>query len=435
MNLRYQVDEGGLTLVELLVTLMVVSLIIISVPASFRSGTQVWEKTGRHSEALQNVLVGVEEMTREIRQAKYVTGVSGEDDDAVYIQFSNRDSVATMYQYESGYLRYGSSDLAGPVDSLKFICYDEDDEPTTTPDRIRAVQLQLVVSDEGGIDPIPLSSRVYIRDLILAGYDSDDDDDDGDFLPGGGVGPFVFFGSGGLQIKNNATIDGNIGANADVSLGNGATINGTIMHLSGGVLDEQNPDQIVYEDEVAGAFYVLPQPDTVFAAGSEEIDKDSTLPPGSYGDVNLGSNNTLDLSAGVYYFRNITAKNKLTLNIKLDSGDGNIRIFVGSKENPQDGKVVIGNEFTVNIDGGDASNVYIETNYRSVLAEPDDFAVKMGQNIVWQGMIYAPYGHVQIVDGEIAGSIICGGYLEIHNSSGAEYVPNYAAPDYWPPPE
>ena len=60
-------DESGLTLVELMVTVVMVGLLIIAIPAQFKSGTGIWEKGERHAEVMQNALIGMEQMNRELK--------------------------------------------------------------------------------------------------------------------------------------------------------------------------------------------------------------------------------------------------------------------------------------------------------------------------------------------------------------------------------
>ena len=93
MKRTNNISESGFTLIEILLVLLILAMILIAAPATFRSGTQVWEKGDRHAEVLQNALIGMEEMTRDLRQASRVTDVSAPDASNGYIEFEYRDDT------------------------------------------------------------------------------------------------------------------------------------------------------------------------------------------------------------------------------------------------------------------------------------------------------------------------------------------------------
>ena len=139
MRQGYDLNERGVTLIELMVVAFLVAMIITVMPTSFRGGTQVWQKGDRHSEVVQNSLVAMEEMAREIKQADSIIAVSGsantngyirlkygdltdEDDDSITdedkyqeYEFATSDYLQHDYSYDPGGDPIAPEELAGPL--------------------------------------------------------------------------------------------------------------------------------------------------------------------------------------------------------------------------------------------------------------------------------------------------------------------------------
>ncbi len=452
MNMRsaYSLkNESGLTFIELLVMALVVSMILIAIPASFRSGTGIWDKGRRHNEMLQNALVGMEDLTRELRQAKDIRAISPSGASNGYIDFRYKDDIDgdgdkeyryQKYEYNGteDYLQYAWSSneatdlssnthlLAGPVNSFTLTSYkgysldgegNMVEQQATLPDeidKIRSVRIKMITYDgEGKVNPIPLSARVYLRTWGQQFVTNN----------------FAIFGDDGVDLGDQPLYIGfyvdpsNIGAKDGIYVGSHTTINGDVHHASGGEFTEGNQDVILNGEDYGADEYVLmpcvadfndPQwwgeaapPDSqgsVTVSQSEEI----SLYSGVYDDLDMANNSVLNLSAGTYRFSSITADNGVSLNI--DASGGDVRVFV-------DGICVFGNAFQIiPIDGGGAENIYFETHYvQNYNVNPaDDPAWAMGQNAFWLGTIYAPYGDINVTDGIISGQLLSGGSISVH---------------------
>ena len=149
----------------MLIVLSMMAMVILAITPHFRSGRQTWDIVGdRHADVLQNSRIGMDKMTRELRQALSFSASGGD-----YVEFVDREDNNARFQYSAGYLQYGPPDslnvLAGPIDNLSFIYYKEDGvTQAATPEEIRSVLIQLTASDsEGIVEPITLSSRVFVR--------------------------------------------------------------------------------------------------------------------------------------------------------------------------------------------------------------------------------------------------------------------------------
>ena len=336
----------GMTLVELLVTALVVSMILLALPASFRGGTEAWEKGNRHSEVVQNALVGMEELTRELRQAKDIRAISPSGASNGYIDFRYKDDIGgykyQKYEYNGteDYLQYAwsgdeavhlssnLSPLAGPIDSLTFTAYKEytlDEEgdiveqQATLPDeidQIRAVHIKMVTyDDQGKVNPVPLSARVYLRTWIRHTMSDQ----------------FAIFGDDGVELDDQPILIGsfpfqpsNVGANADIIVGQHNIINGALHHGAGGALIAQETDVYWQADYGYDEYILMPcvtdfgdskwwdgtDPDYPLWAGADpDVDNGDlklkngetlTIAPGRYRAATFGNNATLKMSAGTY---------------------------------------------------------------------------------------------------------------------------------------
>lgn len=116
------------------------------------------ETAGADSEMVQNARVLNEQLYRQLAQAKRITAVSGSTDVDGYVEFEDADETTQRCQRaSSGYVEFGAvgdlSDLAGPVEYLKFTCYDGNDPTTQTvvPDHIRLVTWEARLDSAGAL--------------------------------------------------------------------------------------------------------------------------------------------------------------------------------------------------------------------------------------------------------------------------------------------
>ena len=416
-NQGWNASESGVTILELLVAVLILAMILLSVPTSFRSSTQIWDKGDRHAEVLQNALIGMEEMARQLRQAKEITAYEPNGS----ITFTRDDATSGKFELPAGgdYLEIDTQLLSGPIDSLTFTLYDENGNPGTIDNDIRAVQIDMNTFDnQGKVNDIPLSSLVYIRDWTE--YRADE---------------FAIFGYGGVDIRagKQGAVDGNVGTNGVADLGNNLDIDGKVVYLDE-LIQGDNPSQPTYDSASIG-YTLMPEPTdfsgfspggeniTVPDAGTRLLESGPYDDPAPYGDLVLGDNATLELESGAYYFQSITAGNNLSLVINLETG-GDIRVFI-------EGQVKIGTQitgsFTKIVGGGTPNQVYFETHFSD--PKPKEAAWEMKPNATWLGTIYAPYDDIGTENSGIAdiilyGCLYSGGWVYISNNPFVVYMPS-----------
>lgn len=147
---------------------------------------------------------------------------------------------------------------------------------------------------------IDLKKNVVVQNGVIGG---DEVKLDQDVIVTGDV-----FATGDVDLKKDASINGDVCADGNVQLAQGASVTGSVA-CQPGVLT------IVPAD--------LLSPATLAAGGSDiEVAKNGSLSlsPGSYGELRLKQNATLDLVAGQYAFEKVTVDKDSNINFNLTDG-------------------------------------------------------------------------------------------------------------------
>jgi Tfp pilus assembly protein PilE len=160
------IDRRGTTMVELTVAVAVMAVVFAAIMPLFAGVRNSAESRWANLEMVQTARVLNEQLCRHLAAAKRVTAVSTDTSDQGSIQFEAADGV--FYRCAlgaAGAVEFGpvgdASALAGPVDYLRFVCYDGNDlaSPTSTPETVR------LVTWEAGLR----SAGTLTRDKIVRG--------------------------------------------------------------------------------------------------------------------------------------------------------------------------------------------------------------------------------------------------------------------------
>lgn len=107
-------------------------------------------------EMVQNARVLNEQLCRYLAQARRIVAFSASTDDGGFIEFEAQDGVVYRCAVGTrGYIEFGPvgklSELAGPVDYLRFTCYSDADldRPVPTPEGVRLVSWQVGFKSTG----------------------------------------------------------------------------------------------------------------------------------------------------------------------------------------------------------------------------------------------------------------------------------------------
>ena len=165
----------GLTLVEMVIAMAIISIIFAAILPQFRIIQNSWDSQAGAAETLQNARVLIEHLNRNFSTAVRVTAVSSSSETNGYIEF--QDNNANNLRYDIGvnkYVEFGPigslSDLAGPVSKLQFSCYGAVDlsTPITDVNAIRSVKVETTLTNPAKLDQdMTFSTQAYIRTNAL----------------------------------------------------------------------------------------------------------------------------------------------------------------------------------------------------------------------------------------------------------------------------
>lgn len=186
---------------------------------------------------------------------------------------------------------------------------------------------------------------------------------------------------GRVVLGRNTLIEGQVHSSADVLLGENAQVS----------CAEGTQSACIFEDSDETAVHSLIDLLSVLADGSAATiagtqaatshiiprDSELTLAPGTYGLVKLGARSVLNLESGEYYFDQLQTGKNGTINVALSGTE--LAIF--TRRNFQ-----VGEGQTINLVGGDATDIYVEAHK----------SAKLGRDSDWFGTIYAPFSSVII---------------------------------------
>ena len=164
--------KHGLTLVEMVIALSLMTIVFASVVPLFGQMRDSWDFRQSAADTLQNGRVLIDHLQRNLAEAVKITAVSDSSETNGFIEFENDD--AEIYRYDidgsSGYVEFGQtgnlSELAGPVSMLKFTCFDacDLDTPISDVDSTRFVKIETVFINalDAGQDET-FTTAIYLR--------------------------------------------------------------------------------------------------------------------------------------------------------------------------------------------------------------------------------------------------------------------------------
>jgi len=139
-------DRHGTTLVELTVAVAIMAVVFAAIMPLFAGVRNSADTRWAGLEMVQNARVLNEQFCRHLAAARRVTAASADTSDNGYVQFEAADGASYRCALGAGgYVEFGPvgnlSELVGPVDYLRFVCYDGNDlvNPAPTPEGTRLV--------------------------------------------------------------------------------------------------------------------------------------------------------------------------------------------------------------------------------------------------------------------------------------------------------
>lgn len=149
-----------MTSLELMIATAIMALMVgVVVPLLAGARNSAETERGR-AEMVQSGRVLNEHLLRQLAQAVRVVAVSTSVDTDGHLEFEGPDGSVYRYEIdEDGYVAFGPpadlAALAGPAQSLQFVCYDAGDfaEPNETPEAIRLVTWETTLRSSATLIP------------------------------------------------------------------------------------------------------------------------------------------------------------------------------------------------------------------------------------------------------------------------------------------
>ncbi len=159
---------------ELVIAMAMIGIIFAAILPQFTLIRNSWDVKQGTAEALQNGRVLMDHINRNLSKAVRITAVSESSDIDGYIEFEDNDGNNLRYDKAgNNYVEYGAvgalSDLAGPVSSLTFTCYDACDldnplSPVTDTNDVRVVKVDATFTNSGSLGQNKtFTTWVYLR--------------------------------------------------------------------------------------------------------------------------------------------------------------------------------------------------------------------------------------------------------------------------------
>jgi prepilin-type N-terminal cleavage/methylation domain-containing protein len=169
-SIKNRVSSKGLTLLEMVIALAMMSIIFASIMPQFTAIRNSWASRQGAAESLQNGRILIDHLNHNLAKAVKITAVSDSSETNGYIQFENNDGNDLRYEIAAGYVQFGEagdlSDLAGPVSKLQFTCCDACDLDTAVTDvnSIRFVKVETTLTNSASMgQDKTLITSAYLR--------------------------------------------------------------------------------------------------------------------------------------------------------------------------------------------------------------------------------------------------------------------------------
>ena len=258
----------------------------------------------------------------------------------------------------------------------------------------------------------------------------------------------IIKGDKGITIKGNLTVNGNIKLT-----NSGSSITGSVRQSTGSSYSGPTPSGGITKGNLMLPIFPSNPVINYYVSGTGTSNSSITLSPGTYGNINLNSGQTLTLNGvGTYIFKSIKSKGNGNVKIVYNFNNaltGQFRLFVTDK-------IQLYNISASTINGGSPKRIYTEIHTRSKSDKDEDddddeddaFHLsneKTSAGTIWLGTVWVPYGKIKIKSAEkgtpskFVGAIWSGNKITIENNTEIVYAPLKFDPNnispYYPPPE
>jgi len=167
--------QKGMTIIELMVTMVILSIIILGLVVFFSGGVRAWITGQYQLEAQRNARQAMESMVREIRHGKIVEDEGSSTSTSIVFKTPFNGSPDINYHLDTGtgILYRNTNPIIDDVLSLSFTYLDNTDNVIPTSDsefsnKVSKIHIKLQVDVDGDSNPdITLNSDIDLRNFDL----------------------------------------------------------------------------------------------------------------------------------------------------------------------------------------------------------------------------------------------------------------------------
>jgi hypothetical protein len=166
----------ALTLLEVTIAIAIMVIVFAILVPQLSALHKSWDAKAGNTETLQNGRILKDHLQRNISSAVRITAVSGPTETNGYIEFQDNDANTVRYDVNSitNYVEFGPvgnlADLAGPVSTLQFTCYNamDLDTPITDVNSMRCVKVETTLTNSASLGrDMTITTQAYIRTNAL----------------------------------------------------------------------------------------------------------------------------------------------------------------------------------------------------------------------------------------------------------------------------
>jgi len=119
----------AMTLVEIVLALSILVVVFVAIVPQIRCVQTSWASKRANADVIQNGRVLMDHLTRYLQQAVRIIAVSSPANSDGYIEFEDNDGDVVRYDISAdNYVEFGAAgnlaDVAEPVSTFRFTCYD-----------------------------------------------------------------------------------------------------------------------------------------------------------------------------------------------------------------------------------------------------------------------------------------------------------------------
>ena len=218
----------------------------------------------------------------------------------------------------------------------------------------------------------------------------------------------------GLILNNNANVSGDLSAGGNITLGNNAKVAGNI--LSGGTVYLGNNAQVTGNISQHASISPCIVPQETVSSGSQDItvatNKTQSLTPGSYRNISIGTNASLQLSSGIYQIQSFSIGTNATL--MLNPASGTIEIL-------SSGAFTMGSNSKLAFSGSELPG-------KVLLYSGQSSTLDLGTNTTFLGTLIAPLAEISASNNQVLKGSFFGRKVTLGNNIQVSYVPFSGSP-------